>query len=248
MMGEENGGAAGTHVNVGQKERAASLIGGGALVFYGLSRRSWGGLALAIAGSGLVYRGATGYCSLCAALDKKGAQGEIGGKGNLSRQVPGHGGILVEKTVTINKSVEELYRFWHDLENLPRVMSHLERVREMGDARSHWVAKAPMGTTVEWEAQTIRDQENHYIAWRSLAGSTVENSGSVRFLPATGGRGTEVKVIFEYTPPAGALGATVAKLFGEEPGLQVEADLRRFKQLMETGEIPTIEGQPRGAK
>jgi uncharacterized membrane protein len=246
MMDGENGDAKGTNLNVGQKERVASLIGGGALVFYGLSRRSWGGLAMALAGSSLVHRGATGHCCGYAALGKNSTQGKVGGKSNHSHKVPGHGGILVEKTVAINRSAEELYRFWHDLENLPSVMSHLERVQVTGDSRSHWVAKAPAGTTVEWDAETIRDHENHLIAWRSLDGSTVENSGSVRFQPATGGRGTEVKVIFEYKPPAGALGATIAKLLGEEPSLQVEADLRRFKQLMETGEIPTTEGQPRG--
>jgi uncharacterized membrane protein len=140
-------------------------------------------------------------------------------------------------TITVNSSPEEVYRFWRDFENLPRFMSHLESVRITGERRSHWVAKAPGGTTVEWDAEIIEDIPNKLIAWRSLEGADVENSGVVRFERAPGGRGTEVRVEIVYNPPGGILGAGIAKLFGEEPGQQIKGDLFRFKQVMETGEV-----------
>jgi uncharacterized membrane protein len=140
-------------------------------------------------------------------------------------------------TVTVNRPPDELYRFWRDFENLPRFMSHLESVRITGERRSHWVAKAPAGTTVEWDAEITKDVPDQLIAWRSVEGSDVENSGVVRFDRAPGGRGTEVRVELFYDPPAGLIGAGVAKLFGEEPGQQIKGDLRRFKQVMETGEV-----------
>ena len=162
----------------------------------------------------------------------------------LSR--PSGGAIRVAQAVTINRAPEELYRFWRDFQNLPRFMKHLESVRETGNRRSHWVAKAPAGRKVEWDAEITEDRPNELIAWRSLEGADVDNVGSVRFERASGGRGSIVKVEMLYSPPAGALGAAVARLFGENPEWQVKDDLRRFKQVMETGEIITTEGQPAG--
>ena len=156
------------------------------------------------------------------------------------------GSIRVKKSIVINRPIEEIYNFWRDFKNLPRVMEHLESVDVTSEKRSHWVAKGPGGKRIQWEAETIEDRPNEKIAWRSLEGSTVENSGSVRFETAAGGRGTLVRVELVYRPPAGPLGATVAKLMGREPELQVEEDLRRLKQLMEAGEIITTEGQPAG--
>jgi uncharacterized membrane protein len=219
--------------NVGTIERWGSMIGGAALVAYGLKRRSLGGAALALLGGGLAYRGLTGYCQLYQALSIDTAKD--GG------QAPT---IEVEKSITIDKSPEELYRFWHHLENLPHFMAHLKSVHSTGQRRSHWVARAPLGTTVEWDAEITDDRPNELIAWRSLQGSHIPNQGCVRFQRAPGGRGTEVRVTLAYAPPLGKLGATVAKLFGEEPKQQLDDDLRRFKSLMEAGEIPTIEGQP----
>jgi uncharacterized membrane protein len=143
----------------------------------------------------------------------------------------------IRKTTTVNRSPEEVYQFWHDFTNLPTFMQHLESVEITGGNRSHWKAKAPAGRTVEWDAEVTEDQPNRRIAWRSLEGSDVQNSGSVQFDPAPGGRGTQVKVELQYSPPGGAIGATVAKLFNEEPGQQIADDLRAFKQVMETGEI-----------
>jgi uncharacterized membrane protein len=141
--------------------------------------------------------------------------------------------IDVKKSVIINKSPEELYRYWRNFENLPRFMNHLESVKTLNDKRSHWVAKAPLGTTVEWDAEIIKEDEGKNIVWRSLEGADVENLGSVAFISGNGS-GTEVKVTVQYNPPGGIVGATVAKFFGENPDQQLEEDLNRFKQVMET--------------
>ena len=145
--------------------------------------------------------------------------------------------IICEKSVTINRSPEEVYRFWRDFQNLPRFMSHLESVQVMSEKRSHWVAKAPAGMQVEWDAEIIEDRPNQLIAWHSLEGADVDNSGVVRFERAPGGRGTEVRVQLQYDPPGGKIGAAIAKLFGEEPEQQIKGDLYRLKQVMETGEV-----------
>ncbi len=152
-------------------------------------------------------------------------------------------GIRVEQSVTINRAPEELYNFWRNFQNLPRFMRHLVSVQTTSETRSHWVANAPAGTAVEWEAEIINDQPGKLIAWRSLEGADVDNAGSVRFEKATGGRGTFVRVTLQYDPPGGTLGSIIAKLFGEEPKGQIQEDLGRFKQLMETGEIATTVGQ-----
>lgn len=154
--------------------------------------------------------------------------------------------IKVEKTVTINKSADELYRFWHNFENLPKFMKHLKFVKVYDDKRSHWIANAPLGQSVEWDAYILEDRENEFISWASAQGADVGNSGFVRFNKAPGDRGTEVKVVMEYNPPGGALGVAIAKFFGEEPEQQIGDELRRFKMLMEAGEIATTEGQSKG--
>ena len=159
---------------------------------------------------------------------------------------PEERGVHVRKIITIGRPAEDLYRFWRDFENLPRFMRHLEAVQVMDERRSHWKAKAPLGRTVEWDAEVTEDRPNERLAWRSLEGADVPNHGSVTFEPAPGGRGTTVKVDLRYEPPGGAIGATVAKLFGEEPGQQVQEDLRAFKQLMETGEVVQSEASVKG--
>jgi uncharacterized membrane protein len=154
--------------------------------------------------------------------------------------------VHVRKAITIGRPAEDLYRFWHDFENLPRFMRHLESVRVIDERRSHWKAKAPLGWTVEWEAEVTEDRPNELIAWRSLEGADVPNYGSVSFEPAPGGRGTVVRVDLYYEPPGGIIGATLAKLFGQEPGQQVQEDLRTFKQLIETGEVVQSEASVKG--
>lgn len=152
----------------------------------------------------------------------------------------------VKKAITVNRPATELYQYWHDFENLPRFMQHLVSVQVTGEKRSHWTAQAPAGATVEWDAEIVEDRPDELIAWRSLAGAAVDNAGAVRFAPAPGGRGTEVRVELQYDPPGGALGATVAKLFGEEPAQQVGDDLRHFKQVLETGEITQSDASAKG--
>jgi uncharacterized membrane protein len=230
-------------VNVGQTERWASALAGGALAIYGLTRRTWGGVVLALVGGTLIQRGSTGHCYL---FDALGVNTAGTASDNPLVSVPANRGIKVEKSVTIDRSPEELYSFWRNFENLPRFMNHLESVKQTGEGRSHWVAKAPAGKTVQWDAEIYNEKENELIAWRSLEGADVDNAGSVRFEPATDGRGTIVKVTLKYDPPGGMLGSIIAKLFGEEPSQQIEEDLHRFKQVMETGATPTTEGQSSG--
>lgn len=141
-------------------------------------------------------------------------------------------GIRVEKSIIISRARKDLYQFWRNFENLPRLMSHLEQVQILSPTRSHWVAKGPAGTSVEWDAEITTDHENELIAWRALTGSEVANAGSVRFLHFAEGQ-TEVRVALEYAPPGGRLGAWIASLFGENPEQQITEDLARFKRLME---------------
>jgi uncharacterized membrane protein len=156
--------------------------------------------------------------------------------------------MQAKTAVTIKRPVEEVYRFWRDLTNLPRFMIHLESVKPADNERTHWKANAPAGRTVEWDAEVVEDTPNQRIAWRSLEGSQVPNSGSVSFAPAPGEGGTEVRVELSYDPPGGALGKVVAKLFGEEPQQQITDDLRRLKQVLETGEVVLSEGSPEGTR
>jgi uncharacterized membrane protein len=205
------------------------VVGGAVLLGWGLSRRSWPGVVTAGAGGGAVYYGIRR------------------GMARHASSVPdGERSIRVEKVITVNRSIEEVYDAWSDVTSLPRILSHLRSVTEVGAGKTHWVANAPLGKTVEWDAETMVDQENRVISWRSVGDATVPNVGAVRFQEAPGKRGTEVRVRIEYTPPLGQLGATFAKLFGEEPGMQVEDDLRRFKAMLETGEVPTTNKQSRG--
>jgi uncharacterized membrane protein len=149
-------------------------------------------------------------------------------------------------SITVNRPAEEVYRYWKDFQNLPTFMYHLESVQPAGEDRYHWIAKAPMGQTVEWDAEVIEDVPNEIIAWQSTEDADVPNSGSVKFAPAPGERGTEVIVEVDYQLPGGAIGDTVARLFGEEPQQQIKDDLRRFKQVVETGEVVLSDGCPDG--
>jgi uncharacterized membrane protein len=156
----------------------------------------------------------------------------------------------VARALIINRPREEVYRFWRNFGNLPRFMQHLESVRildaEGRAGHSHWTARAPLGRTVEWDAEIVEERENELLAWRSLPGSDIENQGRVEFKDAPGRRGTEIFISLVYQPPAGSAGAVLARVFGEEPQVQVREDLRRLKQLLEAGEIPTTAGQTSG--
>ena len=159
---------------------------------------------------------------------------------DLSRERQGQDierdGLHVKRAITVNTAPEVAYQYWRDLENLPKFMAHLEQVTVNGD-RSYWRAKGPLGMAVEWEAEIVLDQPGELIRWQSMPGARVPNHGEVRFATAPGKRGTEVSVELVYEPPGGAVAQLVLKLFGEEPAQQVQGDLRRFKQLVETGEV-----------
>jgi uncharacterized membrane protein len=240
-------------INIGRTERWLSLIAGGALAAYAIRRRTGASGAAALAGSALMYRGATGHCHVYQTLgiNRSGyhatelGTGVIADRGSDTRsRLGGQRGTLVDETVTINRPIAEVYRFWRNFENLPRFMRHLESVAMREAGISHWVAKGPAGTTVEWDARVIHDVDDKVIGWQSLEGSEVAMAGSVNFDETPGG--TRVRVRLQYSPPAGKLGSAIAWLFGEEPSQQIREDLRRFKALLETGEIPTTEGQPSG--
>jgi uncharacterized membrane protein len=240
-------------VNVGQVERWLSAVAGGALAAYGLRRRERTGGAAAVAGAALLYRGATGHCNVYQALGVDHSRrygkgtGVIANRGSDTRQqLGGRRGIHVESSVTINRPIAEVYRFWRNLDNLPTFMEHLEAVTVREQGISHWVAKGPAGATVEWDARIINEVENKVIGWQSLEGSTVSTAGSVNFDEDT--HGTRVTVRLQYNPPGGKVGAAVARMFGEEPNQTVREDLRRFKRLLETGEIATTKGQPSGRR
>ena len=201
----------------------AAILGGGALAVYGLSRKSLGGAALAAVGAFGAVAGAR--------------------RGTISPTA-----IHVQKTFTIDRSPQELYNYWHNFENLPRFMKHLKSVTSKGGRYSHWVAQGPMGVPIEWDAELLDERPGEYLVWRSLPGSAISNRGSVEFRPSTNGSGTEVTVALTYHNPVGKVGAAFAKMMGREPEQQVREDLRRFKSLMEAGELPTVVGQPSGRR
>jgi uncharacterized membrane protein len=236
-------------VNVGRTERLLSMAAGGALAVYGWRRRQTPGGTAALAAAALLYRGATGHCDVYQALGVNRANGHGAGTiadrgSDTRRQLGGSRGINVEESVTINKPIAEVYRFWRNFENLPQFMQHLESVAAREAGVSHWVAKGPAGMRVEWDARIINEVDNKLIGWQSLDGSMVSTAGSVNFDEIE--HGTRVRVRLQYNPPGGKIGAAVAWLFGEEPTIQIREDLRRFKALLEAGEIPTIEGQTSG--
>jgi uncharacterized membrane protein len=231
--------------NVARPERIGSVALGAALVTYGLRRRDPAGAIAAILGGAFVARGASGHCPVyqamgvstgesAAVLDPPGD--DLTGRGAT---VNARKALKVERTVTIETDRQTLYAFWRDFSNLPRFMEHLVSVRVDSPTRSHWVAKAPAGRTVKWDAEIINEIEGSLIAWKSAPHAEVPNAGSVHFSDAPAGRGTIVKVVMDVEPPAGKLGAVIARLFGEDPDREVREDLRKFKQLMETGEIAT---------
>lgn len=206
-------------------------------------KKSTGGLANALGwfsiGLGAVVVGVTLFDRLSSRQSSHPNGEKTNGRqnGGITAQLPWNQTLHVQKAITINRPPEEVYGFWRDFQNLPRFMKHLESVQVTGERRSHWRTKAPAGTTVEWDAEIINDEPNHLIAWQSVEGADVDNSGMVRFIPAPHGQGTEVHVQIHYNPPGGVIGAAVAKLFGEAPDQQMQDDLRRFKQVLETGEV-----------
>ncbi|MEW5929882.1 MAG: SRPBCC family protein [Gemmatimonadota bacterium] len=235
----------GADKNVSGPERIASLAGGGILALAGLKRGGVGGALAALAGAALLERGATGHCRVYGSLGVSSARGDTGHRLGAPGRVPTFDStVTVSNSLTVNRPADELYAFWREARNLPRFMTRVELVREESPTRARWRMSAPMGRTWEWTAEILEEVEGRRIAWRSLEGGDLPNRGSVTFAPDTRGEETVVTYQVEFDPPLGALGAAVAGVFHEVPEQMARADLRRFKALMESGEIPTTEGQP----
>jgi uncharacterized membrane protein len=219
-------------------ERWSTLIGAAALIGYGLSRRSLSGLCLAAGAMPLAYRGVTGEWPI-------GLHALTGRDDDTRAALGGDKGINVKESIRLENPVDEVFRFWKRLENLPRFMTNVLSVTDKGGGHSHWAVRGPAGIPVEWDAEIINEIQNKLIAWRSLPGGDVVSAGSVTFGPARQDRGTQVTVSLQYDPPAGKMGSTVAMLFGREPSQTIREDLRRLKQIIEAGEVPrAVPGRP----
>lgn len=233
-LAREHWGTAAGSANVGHEERLACQVGGGVLVAAGLLRGGLKGLLMAGLGGALVYRGTSGRCALYQALGINTAAD----RGPMAAVTSGEG-VHVEEVAYIQRSPEEVFRFWRDYRNLPMFMSNVESVTPLGDAsRSHWVVRGPLGLVFEWDAEIHNEAPGELIAWRSLPGGDVATAGSVRFAPALGGRGTEVRVNERFSLPGGQIGAALARFVGHDPASQTRANLRRLKQMMESAHTP----------
>jgi uncharacterized membrane protein len=229
--------------NVGTTSRVLSLFAGAALAYHGWTKKESAlGKSLTVAGAYLLLRGTSGYCLVNEAL-------------HIDKGRSDNKGFEIKSSVTILKPRNEVYRFWRQLDNLPKFMQYLQEVSETNSGRSHWVAKVPKNFTdkkalseVEWDAEIVQEEENSRISWRSLPGSEVDNSGEVHFSDAPANLGTVVQAKISYHPPLGAVGELAAMLLNTGFKELVKQDLRRFKRLLEAGEIPTIIGQPSGRK
>jgi uncharacterized membrane protein len=229
--------------NINAAERWIPSIGGGVLVAYGLGRRDGWGLAFALLGGGMIYQGVSRHNFVFQLLGRNTAP--LATPPDAS-SLSGHL-FHVERTVTVNRSPEESYQRWHNFEQLPDAIAALKKVQIQSPLRSRWIATiAGQKLTTTWNAEITSDEPGEHIAWQTLPGSFFAHHGMVSFTPATDGRGTEVKVTFDYVLPGGSMGALVAKLIGRAPEQQIREGLRHFKALLEAGEIPTTQGQPRG--
>ena len=220
-----------TPIDAADVEHISALVTGGLLFLTGHRKGGFAGLLFKIGGVALLYRGQQGYRRLYNAVGLQLADKPSGvGKHN----------VRVEAEITVDRPREELYRIWRNVENLPVFMDHLVNVVELNDLDSRWVAKAPAGMVITWDARIINDIENELIAWETLEGSGVDNAGSVHFEDEEGG-GTRIRVVLLYDPPADLFGAFLAKVFHNDPQTQIERDLKRFKRIMEVGSVVAAE-------
>ena len=220
-------------VSAGRTERWILGVSGALLLGYGLRRRRYRAL-LAPLGIGLIGRGVSGR----SLMNRAPGRGRGAGRSSPVASLASGEGTRIDRTAFIARPPADLYRFWRQLDNLPRFMDNLESVTLLDHHRSHWVAKGPLGTRVEWDAEVHNEIPDELIAWRSLPGSEVDQAGSVHFTPT--GAGTDVRVVLRYAGPSGKLGDAVARILGDDPSQQIAEDLRRLKQVMETGDLPTV--------
>jgi len=213
-------------INVGETERVVSAVAGGALLVWGLSRLSLGGVVLAAVGAALGYRGVTGYCHMYDQLDID--------TGGAHRNV-GNLGVKVDESIVVNAPPQRVYDIWRKLENLPRLLSHVERVEILDRTRSRWTVKGPAGMPITWDAELINDKPGDTIAWRTVDSPVVTHAGSVTFEPA--GQGTRVRVSLQYDPPGGRFGHAAASFVSADAGRQIAQDLGNFKRALEEGRL-----------
>ena len=217
-------------VNVGGTERKISLALGVGLALAGLMSKGRARRALTMTGTSLALRGAAGWCPVYAAtgIDRSLS---ARGRGDTRTELAGSRGVNVRDRITIRRDPGTVYRFWRRLENLPRLIDHLESVVQTDETYSHWVARGPFGLRVEWDAQIINEIPNRLLAWRSLEGSDLVSAGSVAFRETP--LGTEVTVVMQYSTPAGKSGAALAWFFGETPAQQLRDGLERLQHELE---------------
>ncbi len=213
-------------INAADVEHMAALVTGGLLVVSGMRRKGILGSLFKYAGLALLYRGQKGYRRLYDALGIALCEAPTG----VGRQ-----NFRAESSIVVERPREEMYRIWRNLQNLPVFMDHLISVHEIDDERSLWVARAPGGMVVKWDARIINDLENELIAWETLEGSGVDHVGSVHFEDGPKKGTTKLRIVLRYDPPADSLGAWIAKLFHNDPQSQIDKDLLRFKAIMELG-------------
>jgi uncharacterized membrane protein len=229
--------------NVGAAERLASMAVGGFLVTWAIRKRSPATMAAGIVGADLIYRGASGHCGVYGALGMNTAVAKASG-GQISSSAP-----EIQRSITINRSPEELFAFWSNPENLARIMAHFAEVTPEGGDVTRWKVRLPMGQVFEWTSQQAAEEPDRRLSWQSLPGGTIATRGHVAFEPGRENTGTEVKLWVQFEPPLGAVGEGLAKTLQKFPRAITGQALRRFKSLVETGEIPTLEHNPsaRGA-
>ena len=234
----------GNKKNVGDSERVISGLAGGAFLLMAARNRSWLSKPLALLGVSLVGRGAIGKCAMYRQLGIDSTEGahHLAIPGGMFNRT-----VKVQKTVTVKATPAEVYAFWRNFQNLPRFTQNLESVSETEPGHTHWVARGPGDLKLEWDARIHEDTVNERISWSTLDSSPIQHNGSVRFSVDPQGRGTQIKAVLRYDIPAGKVGQALAKLLGEEPGQQLDADLRRLKMVLETGEVSRTDGQSAGA-
>jgi len=230
-------------VNVSDPERLISAVSGGVLALYGLKRRDWRGLTLALLGAELVRRGASGHCRVYSALgvssadaDEHPPQRAPGELVSIAATVDARKSIKIERSISIARPREELFAIWRDFTRLPDYIEDLESVTPTGNGQSHWVARIPGDKRVEWDSEMVNEIPGELIAWKTIGDPDVKHAGSVHFTNAPGGRETEMRIVVDYEPPggrAGALLAAFARTFGQEPDSKIREGLRQFKARVE---------------
>ena len=226
----------GSAVNVGPVQRGASVVAGGTLLALGLRRRTLRGTLVALAGADLLYRGATGYCHALAALGI-GTANRDSGRGARADAVE------IQRSITVQRSRDEVYRRWRDPQSQRRLWTHFAEITDSTDESAHWRVHAPLGRTLEWETRIAEERASALIRWESTGGD-LPNEGTVEFRDAPGELGTEITLRVRFDPPAGVLGGATTRLLDDPPKLVLAKTLRRFKSLVESGEIPSTDSNP----